>query len=215
MVEEEVVRDLHEVEHGEDWKEEEWEDWRKFKKWKQTGRAKSHQEDSGEDLSSGEDLPWDELEVEDVQVLPDEVLGWLLLRRANLSSSSRLSVQASVQNSLSFRAIERALRDQEEELLHVDAHRPPQQQRRRTYWVEEEGAWGLLMTPDDAMEELSGEAHWVGDRLPVTTRSTGPGMIPGGAATCRTTMGTGWRRTAMAHSGHPRETSLRTSTRSC
>ena len=166
VVEEEVGRDLHEAEHGEDWKEEEWEDWRKFKKWKQTGRAKSHQEDSGEDLSSGEDLPWDELEVEDVQVLPDEVLGWLLLRRANLSSSSRLSVQASVQNSLSFRAIERALRDQEEELLHVDAHRPPQQQRRRTYWVEEEGAWGLLMTPDDAMEELSGEVHWVGDRLP-------------------------------------------------
>ena len=58
-------------------------------------------------MSSGEDLPWDELEVEDVQVLPDEALGWLVLRRANLSSSSRLSVQASVQNSLSFRAIER------------------------------------------------------------------------------------------------------------
>ena len=93
-----------------------WEDWRKFKKWKQSGRAKSHQEDSGDDRSLGEDLPWGELEVEDVQVLPDEVLGWLLLRRANLSSSSRLRAQASVQNSLSFRAIERALRDQEEEL---------------------------------------------------------------------------------------------------
>ena len=166
MEEEEAARDLHEAEHGEEWKDEEWEDWRKFKKWKHSGRAKSHQEDSGDDRSSGEDLPWDELEVEDVQVLPDEVLGWLLLRRANLSSSSRLSVQASVQNSLSFRAIERALRDQEEELLHVEAHRPPQQQRRRTYWVEEEGAWGLLMTPDDAMDELSGEVHWVGDRLP-------------------------------------------------
>ena len=61
----------NEAEHGEDWKDEEWEDWRKFKKWKQSGREKSHQEDSGDDRSSGEDLPWDELEVEDVQVLPD------------------------------------------------------------------------------------------------------------------------------------------------
>ena len=90
LEEEEAARDLHEAEHGEEWKDEEWEDGRKFKKWKQSGRAKSHQEDSGDDRSSGEDLPWDELEVEDVQVLPDEVLGW-------------------------------------------------------TYWVEEEGAWGLLM----------------------------------------------------------------------
>ena len=131
-------------------------------------------------------------------MLPDEVLGWLLLRRANLSSSS-------VQNSLSFRAIERALRDQEEELLHVDAHWPPQQQRRRTYWVEEEGAWGLLMTPDDAMEELSGEVHWVGDRLPAEVPQAAEERVndkvdwswdDSGRATCRMTMGT-----AMAHSG--------------
>ena len=38
-----------------------------------------------------QDYPWDELEVEDIQVLPDEVLGWLLLRRASL----RLAVQSS------------------------------------------------------------------------------------------------------------------------
>ena len=40
---------FHEAEHGEEWKDEEWEDWRKFKKWKQSERAKSHQEDSGDD----------------------------------------------------------------------------------------------------------------------------------------------------------------------
>ena len=71
------------------------------------------------------------------------VLGWLLLRRANLSASSRLSVQASVNNSLKFQDIELALRDQEEELLQADQSRGSQG-RRRTYWVEEEGQFGLL-----------------------------------------------------------------------
>ena len=56
--EEEAARDLHEAEHGEEWKDEKWEDWRKLKKRKQSGRAKSHQGDSGDDRSSGESLRW-------------------------------------------------------------------------------------------------------------------------------------------------------------
>ena len=55
-----------------------------------------------------DDIPWADLEMEEIQVLPDEVLCWLLLRRANLSAQSRLSVQASVANSLKFDAVERA-----------------------------------------------------------------------------------------------------------
>lgn len=83
------------------WTEEEWKQWCK-------GRRKDCYDDGS---SSGEDLAWDELETGHIQVLLDEVLGWLLLRRANLSAASRLSVQASVQNSLFFRDIENALRD--------------------------------------------------------------------------------------------------------
>ena len=56
-------------------------------------------------------LDWADLEVDDQEILPAEVLGWLLLRRAGLPASSRLSVQASVGNSLKFSDLERALRD--------------------------------------------------------------------------------------------------------
>ena len=143
--------------HGEEWTEEEWKAWRK-RQWK----------DYYEDSSSGEDLPWDELQVEEIQVLPDEVLGWLLLRRASLSASSRLSVQASVNNSLKFQDIELALRDQEEELLQADSARGGghgQHHKRRSYWVEEEGTWGLLAAVPDDMDEQA-EIHWVGSQLP-------------------------------------------------
>ena len=154
---EEFVRE-EQVEEPEDlqgWTVEEWREWRQ--------RYRGGDDDE-EDASSGEDLPWDELQVENLQVLPDEVLGWLLLRRANLSASSRLSVQASVQNSLSFRDIELALRDQEEELLQADSHR--HQGKRRTFWVEEEGNWGLLAVPDDGQDDVLQEVHWVGTQLP-------------------------------------------------
>ena len=150
--------------HGEEWTEEEWKAWRK-RQWK----------DYYEDSSSGEDLPWDELQVEEIQVLPDEVLGWLLLRRASLSASSRLSVQASVNNSLKFQDIELALRDQEEELLQADSSRGGghgQHHKRRSYWVEEEGSWGLLAAAPDDMDEQV-EIHWVGSQLPAEVYDPG------------------------------------------
>ncbi|CAL1136371.1 unnamed protein product, partial [Cladocopium goreaui] len=114
-------------------------------------------------IANVEDFAWDELEVEEVHVLPDEILGWLLLRRANLSSANRLAVQSSVQNSLFFRDIENALRDQEEELLQADQHRLPH--RKRTYWVEDQGVWGLLVS-EDAVDDAATEIHWVGSHLP-------------------------------------------------
>ena len=140
--------------YEEKWTDEQWKEWRK-KQWKEWY----------DDTSSGEDLPWDELQNEEIQVLPDEVPGWLLLRRANLSASSRLSVQASVNNSLKFRDIEVALRDQEEELLQADQGRGQHQaHKRRSFW-EEEGNWGLLATSADDIDE-NAEIHWVGTKLP-------------------------------------------------
>lgn len=101
----------------------------------------SEDEDGFQDL-----LGWADLEVENEEVIPTEILGWLLLRRAGLPASSRLSVQASVGNSLKFADLERALRDQEEELLAAEQSRQhrPNAGPRRTYWVEENGEWGLI-----------------------------------------------------------------------
>eukprot|EP00435_Cladocopium_sp_Y103_P024092 s1073_g5.t2 len=136
------------------WSPEEWRKWRKEQR-------KLWEDD---DTSSGEDLPWDELQTEELQVLPDEVLGWLLLRRANLSSSNRLSVQASVGNSLRFSDLEMALRDQEEELLAADHGRGGHQSKKRSYWIEEDGCWGMIVTQPDEFDE--NEVHWVGHQLP-------------------------------------------------
>ena len=142
----------------------------KWKAWKTSYKKDWYDDDS----SSGEDLPWDELQTEDIQVLPDEVLGWLLLRRANLSASSRLSVQASVNNSLKFNDIELALRDQEEELMAADQNRG--QSKRRSYWVEEEGCWGMVVNPVEDTEEAN-EVHWVGHQLPPEVYD--PGLVAG------------------------------------
>ncbi|CAJ1422725.1 unnamed protein product [Effrenium voratum] len=111
-------------------------------------------------------VKWDEFEIEDMEILPDEVLGWLLLRRAGLPASARLSVQSATQNSLQFADIERAMRDQEEELLQAEQQRNQRYDNRprRTYWVEEQGQWGLVN--DVAEEEEPQSIMWVGDKLP-------------------------------------------------
>eukprot|EP00435_Cladocopium_sp_Y103_P048310 s2949_g14.t1 len=138
------------------WTPEEWREWLK----------ESKDKDDSDEEESDDELRWDELEMEEIEVLPDELLGWLLLRRANLPAAARLSVQASVQNSLKYRDIENALRDQEEELLQGDLQRHQGHRHRRTFWVEENGAWGLLTMPDDQQEDVTQEVHWVGHKLP-------------------------------------------------
>ena len=144
-----------------------WSDWEPWHgRWTAAQWREWLKEEKDEDDDSEDGLPWDELEQEELEVLPDEILGWLLLRRANLSSASRLSVQAAVQNSLKFRDIEQALRDQEEELLQGDYHRQQHPKQRRTFWVEEEGQWGLLAVADDLQEEIGAEVHWIGGTLP-------------------------------------------------
>ena len=77
---------------------------------------KEGQDDS--ESSDDEDI-WLQFQAEgrDHEVLPPEIMGWLLLRRAGLTSQQRLSVQSATNNSLIFDEIEVALRDQEEDLL--------------------------------------------------------------------------------------------------
>ena len=136
--------------------------WRNWYGWNRSwGNRWNWHEDSFEEAAAFE---WEELESSLPEILPEEVLGWLLLRRSGLSSSSKLSIQAAAGNSLKYSDIERAMRQQEDELLHAERQKAPQAHQRgqRTYWLESEGQWGLLMDEpedwDNPAEEL---VHWV------------------------------------------------------
>ena len=140
------------------WTAAEWEAW-----W---GGYQSPHEDSEED--DGPQPEWERFQLEEIDALPPEVLGWILLRRAHLPSQARLSVLAATNNRLDIDLIEKALRDQEEDLLQAEERRGP----KRTYWVEQEGSWGLLL------DEPPGEEGPGGIHLP----EGAPGFLCRGGA---------------------------------
>ena len=113
---------------------------------------------------------WDQEEEHLPDVLPSELLGWLLLRRAQLPNAARLAIQAAAGNSLKFEAVEKAMRSMEEELVGNEAMKGHGKgdSRRRTFWVEEEGHWSLLMTDEADMGDILETSHlmYVGQRLP-------------------------------------------------
>ncbi|OLQ04139.1 Guanylate cyclase soluble subunit beta-2 [Symbiodinium microadriaticum] len=105
-------------------------------------------------------------------VLPSELLGWLLLRRAGLSHQASLAVQSAASGSLRLDDIEKALRAMEDEILGQEL-RPrglggKGHGRHRTYWVEEGGEWSMWLGENGDLDELfdSGEIHYVGKKLP-------------------------------------------------
>jgi hypothetical protein len=65
-------------------------------------------------------------------------------------------VVAASGNSLRFVDIEKAMRQQEEELLMQEGHRQPSHRPHRTYWVESDGSWGLFL--NDFADQLEGDA---------------------------------------------------------
>ena len=142
---------------GSKWSAKDWERWQK-------GRWTWDEEDPG-DSESESSIAWEEFQVEQQEIVPDEILGWLLLRRSGLSSTSRLAIQASIQNELSFHKVERALRDQEEELLLTEkGGRSPNarhpEAKRRTFWVEEDGVWGILADTDEPLDLDENQIQW-------------------------------------------------------
>eukprot|EP00435_Cladocopium_sp_Y103_P046491 s2970_g13.t1 len=101
------------------------------------------------------------------EVLPTELIGWLTLRRCNLSPQQRLNILSSTVNSLKADDIEQALRGAEEELRVQEAAHGKGKGKggyiRQNFWVEHNGEWGLL-APEDS-EVLEGnleDVHWVG-----------------------------------------------------
>ena len=158
---------------NETWSAEEWDAW--YRGWWQEDssprpwrRRRDHDDSEDEEAPPLPDPEWDKYELEELEVLPPEILGWMLLRRSGLPGHARLAVLAATNNSLDFEVVEKAMRDQEEELMSAERQRESRDHRhRRSYWVEDSGEWGLMMAPatpeeEDRVEEI----HWVGSRLP-------------------------------------------------
>ncbi|CAE7438764.1 unnamed protein product [Symbiodinium sp. CCMP2592] len=139
--------------------------------WSRRKGRRESASDSDTSAKALEDLSiWEAHEETLPEVLPSEVLGWLLLRRANLGNQARLSVQAAAGNSLKLEDIEKALRGMEDELVGQEAMGRGHSKgdyRRRTYWVEEAGEWSLIMDNAEIEESVeNGETIYVGTRLP-------------------------------------------------
>ena len=60
-----------------------------------------------------------------------QILGWLLLRKCGLPSHARLAVLSATNNVLELDIVEKALRDQEEELMASERHRDHRDSRSR------------------------------------------------------------------------------------
>ena len=153
-------------EQGEDPWNETWDDsWWTWGGWQWHGSSWSRPDyDTSDEEEEGDLLSWAGLESAEQEVLPSEILGWILLRRAGLPAGARLTVQAAAHNSLKFPDIEKALRDQQEELLMAEGNMHRGQGPRRTYWMEEDEQWALVM--DGVIDEetvTTDKVHWVAE----------------------------------------------------
>ena len=138
------------------WNDDSWGQWNDW-----YGHSWHQWEDEDEE---GDEQPWEDEDHMMPVVLPEEVLGWLLMRRSGLSSQAKLAIQAASGNSLKFTDVERAMRLQEEELLHPERARPPHGRHQpRSYWVDTGENWGLYMSPPDELDvhDEDHEIHWL------------------------------------------------------
>ena len=148
-------------------------------------------DDSSSSSDQGEaQRAWEALDQGLPEVLPSELLGWLMLRRCSLTPAQRLTVLSSVGNSLKADDIERGLRGAEEDLRLHDREgegkgkgRGKHGKPRANYWIENDGEWGLLTMPEMDEEEMmeASEISWIGRDLGrvyassvVPTSSTSP-----------------------------------------
>ena len=112
---------------------------------------------------------WDDLDQGLPEVLPPELIGWIMLRKSSLSAAQRLNVLSSIGNSLKAEDVERGLRGAEDELHLVEREREGRPKgggkgkHRLSFWVEQEGEWGLLLADEAETEDLieGNEVHWL------------------------------------------------------
>ena len=139
---------------------------------KKDRKPRSKKKAEGDDDTSSSDDDswgirlWDELEQDLPEVLPSEIIGWLMLRRSSLTPQQRLNVLSATGNSLKAEDIEPGLRGAEDELRLQEGHGGSKghgkKGRSTTFWVEQGGEWGLLAMEDSEQEELLDSVHWMG-----------------------------------------------------
>ena len=128
------------------------------------GRGSRGREDSDtdtEDILAGIKV-WDDLDTGLPEVLPTELVGWLMLRRCSLSSQQRLNILSSVGNSLKAEDIERGLRGAEAELRLHDREQHPKgggKKGRPLFWMEHGGEWALLNASEEDMDDWTSDVH--------------------------------------------------------
>ncbi|CAJ1414311.1 unnamed protein product, partial [Effrenium voratum] len=118
--------------------------------------------------SDGAQNIWQDLDTQLPPALPDELLGWIMLRRSGLNPTQRLNVLSAIQNSLKAEAVERGLRAAEEELRFMErdsgkGHGGGKGRGGRSFWVEQDGQRGILLSSEDIFEDITDQAsiHWV------------------------------------------------------
>ena len=144
--------------------------------WRRSRRkGKDRESDSDDSTHALADMAlWERYDESLPDVLPSEVLGWLLLRRSGISHQASLAVQSAAANSLRLDDIEKSLRAMEHEILGQELRPRGQgpggkgQGRHRTYWVEESGEWSMWLGENGELDELfdCGQVHYVGKKLP-------------------------------------------------
>ena len=163
-------------------------------KWKGSRHSSSDEDD--DELAT----MWDDLDQGLPEVLPTELIGWIMLRKSSLSAAQRLNVLSSIGNSLKAEDVERGLRGAEDELHLVEREREGRAKgggkgkgkHRTSFWVEQDGEWGLMLADDAEAEDIldHNEVHWlhapIHAVLPSTTDSTSF------AATSSQTSSTAW-----------------------
>lgn len=137
-------------------------------------RGRSKSSDSSVDGSEMCEL-WDDLDQGLPEVLPTELIGWIMLRKSSLNAAQRLNVLSSIGNSLRAEDIERGLRGAEDELHLVEREKEGRAKgfgkgkgkNRSSFWIEQDGEWGLLLTDDCDAEDMieQNEIHWLHARL--------------------------------------------------
>ena len=113
---------------------------------------------------------WEDLDTGLPEVLPTELLGWLMLRRCSLSPQQRLNVLSATGNSLKAEDIEQALRGAEDELRVQESEARGKGKGRNyarpNFWIEQGGEWGLLASEDaEFLEGNMEDVHWVGNDI--------------------------------------------------
>ena len=131
--------------------------------------SRGSRSDPSDSEDEQDDNFWDDLDTGLPEVLPSELLGWIMLRKSSLNAAQRLNVLSSIGNSLKADDIEKGLRGAEDELRLVEKEREGRpkgsgkSKHRPSFWVEHQGEWGLLLTSEcDDEDLLEGDIHWLG-----------------------------------------------------